>query len=61
MTDGNIGIYFEPGVGIKGDLVLELNDSRIKKHELNTLVASGGWLGSGIINVKSFDGKSRNS
>ena len=46
VTDGNIGIYFSES-GSKGDLVLELNDERIKKSELNTLVASGGYGGSG--------------
>ena len=51
VTDGNIGIYFS-SFGQKGDLVLELNDERIKKSELDTISASGGRGGSGIIHIR---------
>jgi len=41
----------------KSDLVIELNDDRIKKSELNTLVASGGWGGHGIIHISAVGNK----
>ena len=51
VTDGSIAVY-QSDSGRKGALVIELNDQKIKKSELNTLVASGGspyWGGKGYI------------
>ena len=51
VTDGSIAVY-QSDSGRKGAVVIELNDQRIKKSELNTLVASGGspyWGGDGYI------------
>ena len=51
VTDGSITVY-QSNSGRKGDVVIELNDQRIKKSQLNTLVASGGkpaWGGAGNI------------
>lgn len=51
VTDGKIAVY-QSNSGRKGALVIELNDQRIKKSKLNTLVASGGkpaWGGEGYI------------
>ena len=57
VTDGNIGIYFAV-LGAKGALVLELNDERIKKSELDTIVATGGFGGSGNIFIRGVGGTS---
>ena len=40
VTDGNIGVYAADTHGIKGTLIVEKNDNRIVKSELNTLTAS---------------------
>ena len=50
VVDGNIAVYWASESGDKMGLVLDLTDTRIKKGELNTLVASGGWGGSGTLN-----------
>ena len=55
VTDGNIAIYFSI-LGYKSDLVLELNDERIKKAELDTLVTTGGFGGSGNIHIRGVGG-----
>ena len=55
VTDGNIGVYVAVQ-DAKGDLILELNDERIKKSELDTIVASGGWGGSGNIQIRGVGG-----
>ena len=60
VTDGNIGIYFS-ALGFKGDLVFELNDTRIKKSELDTLVTTGGFGGSGNIHIRGVGGDSQDS
>ena len=49
VIDGQIAVY-KSDSGRKGDVVMKLNDSRIKKSELNTLVATGGrkeWYRNG--------------
>ena len=51
VTDGNIAIYSSV-FGRKIDLVIELNDDRIKKSELDTIVASGGFGGSGNMHIR---------
>ena len=56
VSDGYIGIFFSDN-GLKGGLVLELNDARIIKSELNTIVAAGGGPGfesSGNIRVRGI-------
>ena len=60
VTDGNIGIYFSV-LGFKGDLVFELNDTRIIKSELDTLVTTGGFGGSGNIHIRGVGGDSADS
>ena len=57
VTDGNIGIYFS-NLGAKGDLVLQLNDDRINKSILDTLVVTGGYKGSGNIRVRGVQSMS---
>ena len=56
MTDGNIGVYFA-NLGVKGSLVIELTDVRIKKVELDTIVATGGFSGSGNIHIRGVGGE----
>ena len=51
VTDGNISVYSSK-FGSKGNLVIELNDQRIKKSKLNTLVASGGWYRYGNLRFR---------
>jgi len=51
VTDGNISVY-SSNFGSKGNLVIELNDQRIQKSKLNTLVASGGWNGYGNLRFR---------
>ena len=41
VTDGRIAVY-KSDSGRKGDVVIQWNDRKIKKSELNTLVASAG-------------------
>ena len=56
VSDGYIGIFYSDS-GLKGGLVLELNDARIIKSELNTIVAAGGGPGfesSGNIRVRGI-------
>ena len=56
VTDGKIAVY-QSDSGRKGIRVMELNDQRIKKSKLNTLVASGGhWPlnGSGEIHFRGY-------
>ena len=61
VTDGYIGIFFIDN-GMKGmdgmeEAVLELNDARIIKSELNTIVATGGGQGfesSGDMRVRGI-------
>ena len=56
VSDGYIGIFFSDN-GLKGGLVLELNDARIIKSELNTIVAAGGGPGfesSGNMQVRGI-------
>ena len=55
VNDGNIAIYGSD-MGMKGALILELNDERIIKSELDTVVVSGGGAGfesSGDIRVRN--------
>ena len=40
VTDGNIGVYAADTNGIKGNLIVELNDKTIVKSDLNTLTAT---------------------
>merc|ERR1712168_1541703 len=58
VSDGYIGIFFSADEsGLKGDLVLELNDERIIKSELNTMVATGGgqwFVSSGDLRVRGI-------
>ena len=57
--DGNIAIY-SSDMGMIGALVLELNDERIIKSELNTVVAAGGgigWESSGDLRVRGICSK----
>ena len=51
VMDGYIGVYFSSS-GIIGDLVIELKDERIKKSELDTLVATGDTTGSGEMRIR---------
>ena len=49
VTDGRIAVYKSES-GRKGDVVIQLNDQKIIKSKLNTLVASGGqsdWYKNG--------------
>ena len=57
VRDGNIGIYYAI-FGVKSDLVFELNDERINKSELNTLVATGFRYGSGNMRIRGVIGMS---
>ena len=62
VSDAFIRIYFfDLLFGAKGDLVFELNDERIKKSELDTIVATGGlWendSGSGPIHARGVHGE----
>ena len=58
VSDAYIRIYFSDLTsGAKGDLVLELNDERIKKSELDTLVAAASTGGWGPIHVRGVHGK----
>ena len=56
VIDGNIGIYLADSEGVKGDLVIEVNDERIVKSELNTLTVSGfiynDHEGTGTVRVR---------
>ena len=60
VTDGNIGIYSADSEGVKGDLVIEVNDERIVKSELNTLTVSGFIYneheGTGTVRVRGVCG-----
>ena len=56
VSNGYIGIFFSDN-GLKGGLVLELNDERIIKSELKTIVAAGGGPGfesSGDMRVRGI-------
>ena len=57
VTDGNIGIY-SSSLGVKSDLILELNDERINKSILDTIVVTGGFGGSGIMRIRGVQGMS---
>ena len=61
IKDGNIAIYLSE-MGMIGALVLELNDQRIIKSELNTIVAAGGgagWESSGDLRVRGICNKTK--
>ena len=45
VSDGNIGVYWSI-FGVKSDLIVELKDVRIKKSELDTIVAAGNTEGN---------------
>jgi len=45
VVDHNIAVYMSTVSGQKGELIIDWTDKRIKKSELNTLVASGGASG----------------
>ena len=56
VCDGNIGIYHS-NLGAKNHLVFELNDERINKSELDTIVATGLRNGSGNMRIRGVLGK----
>ena len=60
VMDGYIGIYFSLS-GIKGDLVIELNDERINKSELDTLIATGDSTGSGTMHIRGVRSETTDS
>ena len=54
LTDGMIAVYMADSDGVKGDMIVKLNDKRIIKSKLNTLTATGGWGGSGVARFRGI-------
>ena len=57
VTDGKIGVYAADTHGIKGTLIVEKNDNRIVKSELNTLTASATKYSQGTARIRGVCGK----
>ena len=53
VQDNYIRVFFS-NFGEKKELVISLYDQRIRKSMLNTLVASGGWSGSGSMRIRGI-------
>ena len=51
VRDGNIALYSANSNGTKKDLLVEWNDDTIIKSDLNTLTITGGYGGTGNVQI----------